>query len=214
MREFLFGDVPLSQWARPAKGTAGDAPWSTFTAAEARLQHGDRAGAIAEFTHVLSMPGLGSRQYLQAGYFLRQLGALPPEAQARALKGVVVEVARDEGLDIVAAYEDHTARSFHHSGASVIWEAPPDPAMDHFIDTLLKTGQRAVDQTGPWEGPRPPTPPRGDVRINLLTLGGMYFGQGELAVMAQDDLGGPVLRAALALMQALMARVGQTTGNQ
>jgi hypothetical protein len=48
----------------------------------------------------------------------------------------------------------------------------------------------------------------GEVRINFLTPSGLHFGQGRYQDFASDGLGGPVLAAALRLMQALIGKSG------
>ena len=106
---------------------------------------------------------------------------------------------------MVAAYADHTARYFNYSGAGVVWDIP-DQEIDQLIDRLLSLGQEIIPHIGLWEQERPPAPPVGSVRINLLTSGGLYFGQAAFADMGQDPLGGKALKAAITLMKALIAR--------
>jgi len=113
--------------------------------------------------------------------------------------------ALDRGADVLAAYEDRTARYLNFSGASVIWEQP-DTSMDGLIEELLRAGREVVARTKPWEGERPGPPSPGQARINLLTPSGLHFGQGALAALAGDALAGPVIAAATALMQALTRR--------
>ncbi len=204
VRETLFGDLPISQW--PAKAVAGDAePWVSFSRAGDHLKSGRSQEAVNLFRAVLAMPGLESRHYAQAWHFLRESGIRPDAAIAKELLGVVVEVALSEGLDIVAAYPDGTARYFNHSGAAVIWDAPDD-SLRRQIGVVLEAGKVVVDQIGPWDKPRPPAPPMGQVRINLLTPSGLHFGQGPFDALATDQLGGPVISAATELMQSLTAR--------
>ena len=79
-------------------------------------------------------------------------------------------------------------------------------AIDLRIDTVLSAERLLVRLIGPWEGPRPLLPP-GQARISLLTPGGLHFGQGPFAALSRDPLAAPVIRAAAALMQALVSRV-------
>jgi hypothetical protein len=44
------------------------------------------------------------------------------------------------------------------------------------------------------------------VRINFLTPSGLHFGQAPYQQLASDGLGGPVLAAAVRLMQALIGK--------
>lgn len=141
------------------------------------------------------MPKLESRHYVQAWHFLRESGVRPDASVAKDVFGVVVEVALPEGLDIVAAYADGTARYFNHSGAAVVWEAP-DNSLHSQIESVLRAGKVVVDQIGPWEDPRPPAPPTGQARINMLTPSGLHFGQAPFEALAADQLGGAVISTA------------------
>ena len=120
----------------------------------------------------------------------------------------MVEVALANGLDIVAAYAEGTARYFNYTGAGVVWERPDD-SLDGTIGALLEAGREVIERIGPWEEARPSAPPTGQARINLLAPGGLHFGQGGFDVLAGDPMGGPVLAAATRLMQELIARTGR-----
>jgi len=133
------------------------------------------------------------------------VGGLRPDGEAKRVYGVVVEVTMNQGLDIVAAYADHTARYFNYSGAAIVWENA-DNSLDEAIDRVLEAGGSIVHKIGPWEDVRPPAPPTGQVRVSLLTPSGLHFGQGPFNVLASDEMGGPIIAAAMRLMQALMER--------
>jgi hypothetical protein len=206
IREVLFGDEPLEKVAAYAQGLMDEHPWACFTTALQRLAEGDSQGAIAALRKVLQMSGLEVRLYLQAWHCLRTFGQFPPEDLAREIQGVVVEVALERGLDIVAAYVDDSARYINYSGAAIVWDTR-DAEIDRMVIELLAVGQSFVDVSDPWDGPRPPAPPTGSVRINLLTFGGLHFGQGSFQAISQDGLGGLALRGAFDLMQTLIAKV-------
>ena len=208
VRETLFGDMPFSDWPN-ASSTAQDAePWLSFVRARRQLGDGHPEVAKQTLRRILAVPDLESRQYLQAWHFLRGLGEHPPAGEAKRLYGVVVEVALESGLDIVAAYADGTARYFNYSGAGVVWERPDD-SLDPAIDALFDAGREVLERIGPWEGERPSAPPTGQVRISLLAPGGLHFGQGGFDVLASDSMGGPVIAAATRLMQELIAKTGR-----
>jgi hypothetical protein len=206
IREVLFGDEPLEKVASYAQGLSDDSPWVCFAAASQRLAAGDQPGAIAALKKILLVRGLEDRLYLQAWHCLRTLGQFPPTDQAHEIQGVVVEVALDRGLDIITAYADGSARYFNYSGAAIVWDVQ-DADIDRLVTELLTVGQSLVEISEPWDGPRPPAPPIGMVRINALTFGGLHFGQGSFQAISQDGLGGLALRAAFDLMQALVAKV-------
>jgi hypothetical protein len=206
IREVLFGDEPLEKVASYAQGLAGDNPWVCFAAASQRLAAGDSPGAISALKKILPIRGLEVRLYLQAWHSLRALGQFPLVDEAREIQGVIVEVALDRGLDIIAAYADGSARYFNYSGAAIVWDIH-DAEIDRLVTELLTVGQSLVEVSEPWDGPRPPAPPIGMVRINALTFEGLHFGQGSYQAVSQDGLGGLALRGAFDLMQALIAKV-------
>lgn len=204
MRDLLFGDLPADSW--PGNNSVDQEtvePWSTFVRARNQTAAGDRVAAAQSLHQILKMKDLESRHYLQAWHFLRMHGEQPSAEEAKHLYGLIVEVGMNEGADIVAAYEDHTARYYNYSGAGIVWEHPND-SLDALIDELLIAGKVVVDQIGPWEGERPPAPPTGQVRISLLVPSGLHFGQGPYEALSQDGMGGPVIAAAFGLMQALI----------
>jgi hypothetical protein len=206
IREVLFGDEPLEKVASYARDLTGESPWTLFNTASQRLAAGDSPGAIASLKKILKMKGLEARIYLQAWHCLRALGQIPPQSRARQIQGIVVEVALERGLDIIAAYADGSARYFNYSGAAVVWDEQ-DEEIDRIVTELLTAGQGIVDISEPWDGPRPAAPSVGMVRLNLLTFGGLHFGQGTFSVVSQDGLGGLALRGAFDLMQTLVAKV-------
>ena len=204
IRETLFGDMPLDQW--PAEGIPSKAfPWSSFVLARSHLAAGNKSDAVACWRQVLDHAGLEPRQYLQAWYFLRQQGQQPTPETAKQVLGVVVEVAMPNGLDLLAAYPDHSARYFNYSGAGVVWEHP-DSSLNSTIDQLLDASKQVVTKIGPWEGTRPARPPREQARLSFLTPSGLHFGQGPMAALTRDPLGGQVLQLAAELMKALIAK--------
>jgi len=205
IRDTLFGDIPLSMWPDSDDYELAVDPWRLFLRARTSLEAGNTDEAIDALKEVITTSNLESRHYLQAWSFLRSLGASPKDSVAREVYGVVVEVALEEGLDIVAGYADHTARYFNYSGAAVIWETQQEPIAG-LIDQLLKAGETVVKSIGPWEGARLPAPSSGRARINMLTPGGLYFGEAPLEVLSRDPIGAPVIQAATLLMQALISR--------
>jgi hypothetical protein len=132
IRETLFGDMPLSAWSH---GEGNVTPWAEFTQVQRHLETQDVAAATAQLRQIASLPNLESRHYLQAWNELRRLG-VKPTAEAKQLLGVVVEVGLDEGLDLLAAYADGSARYFNFSGAAVVWERP-DTSLDDHVDALF-----------------------------------------------------------------------------
>ena len=200
IRDTLFGDTPLSEWGL----SAGDMPpWSQFAAARAALAKGDQAAALAALGAVIDTPDLESRHYLVAWEALREMGVAVPATHAKQVLGVVVEVAVEKGVDLVAAYADGSARYYNYSGAGVVVDTPP-PQVRQSVANLIAAAVPVVQRIGPWDKPRPGAPTGDGVRLNFLTPSGLHFGQGSFDVLSGDPMGGPVIGAAFHLMQALM----------
>jgi len=202
MRDLLFGDAALEAW--PPRDM-DEGPFGEFTRARALLRSRDLAGATECWRRIAATPDLESRHYLQAWTFLRAHGQPPPAADAKRVLGIVVEVAMPEGLDLLAAYHDHSARYLNYSGAGVVWEHP-DTSLDPQIDIVLNHAAAVAARIGPWTGDRPPPPAPNHVRLNLLTPSGLHFGEAPVDVMSRDPLGGALFAASAALMQALIAK--------
>jgi hypothetical protein len=204
IRETLFGDMPLDQW--PPKAVApNESPWGLFVSARQHLAVGNQTDALATWRQIVETPNLEPRFYLQAWHFLRQHGQMPPPDVAKRLLGVVVEVGMPKGLDLLAAYPDHSARYYNYSGSGVVWEHP-DTSLDAAIDHLLNASRQIVARIGPWEGARPAPPQHGSARLSFLPPSGLHFGQGPMEALSRDPMAGRVLQSATVLMQTLIAK--------
>ena len=203
VRDALFADGPLESW--PVGEHADREPWATFVTARRYVAAGDIGSAVFGWQRVVGMPGLEARHYVQAWTFLRQYGVPPAPAEAKRLLGVVVEVDRGAaGLDLLAAYPERTARFYAGTGGGIAWERP-DTTLDAHIGALLDAAKAVLDRIGPWTQPRLPPPPPDHIRLNFLAPSGLHFGQAPFAVFEQDALAGPVVQAAAALLQELIA---------
>jgi hypothetical protein len=203
IRDTLFGDMPISEW--PSDSDKNIEPWGSFVRARQHLDKRDKNSAITIWKTITDTPGLEARHYLQAWHFLRQHGVNPPPEKAKTVYGVVVEVALKGGVDILAAYTDHTARYLNYSGAGVIWEHP-DTSLDAEIAALLQAGQAVANVIGPWEQARPPAPEDDNVRLNMLTPSGLHFGYGSFKSLYEEPMGRSIIDPATRLMQSLTAK--------
>lgn len=201
VRETLFGDLPMDRWP---DGPADAFPWSAFAAARADAAEGRTAAAVGHWREILDRPGLESRHYLQAWHYLHRHGQHPPPESAKQMLGVVVEVGLPQGLDVLAAYADRSARYYNFSGSGVVWERP-NGSLDAAVEQLLAAGAGLAAQIGPWEEARPPAPGAGQVRLTVLTPSGPHFGQGPMDAFQKHPLAAPVLQASTALLRALTA---------
>ncbi|MEO6546642.1 MAG: hypothetical protein ABIN94_01530 [Ferruginibacter sp.] len=197
-RDMLFGDLPLSYWGAV---NCKDVPWSLFKEVKKSVEKGRKNKAISILTEIINMPGLESRQYLQAYHFLNEL----QESDGTDIKilGVVVEVSMPQGNDTLAVYADHSARYYNFSGKSIIWEHP-DESIDAMIDSILTKSVNTVAQIGPWKDVRPNPPGKEMARINFLTSHGLHFGEASQQVLFNDPLAGAIMYDMVKLMNTLI----------
>ncbi len=202
IREVLFGDRQIEQWC------GSGMPWELFSKANEEISRGNNDIAIETLKEIIKLDGLESRHYIQAWYFLRMLGVTPEKKFGSKVYGVVIEVSLDGGLDILAAYEDCSARYFNYSGAAIIWDKPDD-SLNEIITNLITKSQTVVDMIGPWDKERPKPPVKGNVRLNFLTPLGLHFGEGPFNLLYNDPMGGAVIIAGTELMQKLIEKSGK-----
>lgn len=175
-----------------AGGEKAGGVWATLLAEDARP---DALRGIAEDTAQESRLRVLAYNRLRA-----KKEAVPPGK----LLGVIVEVALDEGLDVLAAFPDGRVRYINHSGRMSVFEASP-PEVDAAVRRLLAASEPAVSRIGPWDRARLPPPSRGMIRMTFLVSDGLYFGEGPLEDMQREPMGGPIVAASLALLQAVTA---------
>lgn len=204
-REALFGDMPITAWPGPDSG-ADLFPWTAFVQARGHLAAGDTQAAIRCWLQVAEATGEETLHTAQAWHFLRAHGHSPPPEKAKQVLGTVLEYGLEGGLDLVAAYTDHNARYYNHSGRACIWLEGGDGSLNERIDALLAASAEVVRVIGPWDQERPAAPPQGAVRISFITPSGLHFGQGRMDSFARDPMAGPVIYAAFQLMQGLMEK--------
>jgi hypothetical protein len=147
-----------------------------------------------------------SRVRILSCNWLRQRSlAVPP----KVLLGVVVEVALDGGLDVLAAYSDGRIRYINRAGRMTIFEAAHVPVSEN-AKSLLTASKNVVARLGPWGKPRLPPPGRGNARLTFLVSDGLYFGEGRFSDMQRDPIGGSIIQIATALLTTIV----QTTTSQ
>lgn len=200
IRDTLFGDLPMIHWPG---GDANGMPWDLFRQARDLRDLDQEAKAASLLRQVIDTPGLEARHYLQAWHFLRQGGAQP--GSPVELYGMVVEVAMEQGVDLLAVYADGSVRYYNYSGSGIVWDIP-DEEIGSKINILLQQGRQIIQQIGPWQGDRPQPPAAGKARLNMLTSHGLYFGEAPQMALFNDPLAGPTMYAMLDMMQTLIRR--------
>ncbi len=73
------------------------------------------------------------------------------------------------------------------------------------MDRLLEAGHAAAMRLGLWESPRRRGVAQDMVRMTFLTPAGIYFGEGPMSAMMQDEIGQAVFSRGVELMTALAA---------
>lgn len=121
----------------------------------------------------------------------------------KELLAVIVEVGLDLGLDVLASFSNGTARYINQTGKMIIWETTTDETANELTKKLFSDSQVIVNQIGPWDKPRKPHPAKGNVRLSFLVSDGLYFGEGSIDVLFNDQMASPALTSATHLMQYL-----------
>lgn len=201
LRNVLFGNLPAEQWLGDKKGM----PWSLFWEAYHQdVNKKDKEAAVKAYKKIVDMPGLETRHYLQAWYFLRKLGVNPPPEIARNVYGMVVDVFLKTGSEVVACYADHRARYINYQGRGIYWEAP-DSSLNEKMDALLKAGVGPAQNKAFDENLAPPKEIDA-VQISILTPSGIPFGMGTFEGWSKDPMGGPIVLAAGELLNGLVEK--------
>lgn len=104
----------------------------------------------------------------------------------KELLAVIVEVGLDNGLDVLASFNDGTARYINQTGRILIWEMTNEKSNELTQDLFIKS-QNIVNQIGVWDNARQPAPAKGNVRITFLVSDGLYFGEGPIDVLFNDQ---------------------------
>ena len=121
----------------------------------------------------------------------------------KELLAVIVEVGLDNGLDVLASFNNGTARYINHTGKILIWETIADEKANEITNLLFENSQNIVNQIGVWDKARRPQPTKGNLRITFLVSDGLYFGEGPINVLFSDPLASPALITATELMKYL-----------
>lgn len=136
------------------------------------------------------------------------LAAIGEPTENKQLLGVIVEVDLPGGLDVIAAFRDGTARYINYSGKLIVWETETSESAK-LIKQLFDNSQEVVNRIGPWGKERLPFPANNKVRLSFLVSDGLYFGEGPFDFLQKDQMGGPVISSAAALMNFLIDHAGK-----
>lgn len=149
--------------------------------AAAQRGAGNLVEAKAAARHLLSAKE--TRTHIEAWTVLRELGETPPASQAEEVLGVVVELALDEGVVIIAGFSDGAARYFFSRGGGVIGDNMPE-SVKQAAKSLTQTAAPLARTMA--TGVRRELPANKHVRVTLLTPSGMHA-----AEVADDSIRDP-----------------------
>ena len=131
----------------------------------------------------------------------------------KEILAVIVEVGLENGLDVLASFNNGTARYINQTGKILIWETT-DETSNKLTNELFLISQDIVNKIGAWDKPRRPYPTKGNVRITFLVSDGLYFGEGPISVLFKDPLASPALLKATELMKYLTEKSLETNKQQ
>ena len=210
IRETLYSNASLGPLISRIKDDSKTIfPWSNFVEANQAMKKNDNAKAMNLLKQVVDANGLDTRIYLQAWHTLVSLGEFPPESTRGQIQGAVIENHMDQGLDIVAAFADHSARYWNYSGTGIVWDAR-DPKIDEVIDNLFYVNQQIMKRIGIGLRDTPHIPPKGNIRIFLMAYDGSCVGEGTYDFLYNDEMGKYAINTAYGLMMTLMDKQKQS----
>ena len=136
---------------------------------------------------------------------LRKLGQ--PVTPKRLL-GVIIEVPLSAGLDVLAAYSESGVRYLNQSGKLAFYEGVD--SLQPLVRKLFAALAPLIQQIAATDQPRRPPPTGTSARLTFLVSDGLYFGEGPMAALQRDALGGLVIAQGVELLQASVALAGKS----
>lgn len=162
----------------------------------------------ADLQRVIDDSTLDARLRILALNTRRSMGQAPAE---KVLLGVIVEVALEGGLDVLASFRDGKARYINQSGKVLIWDTITDTRANELTADLFAKSEPIIGQIGPSDKPRKPHPFAGSARITFLVSDGRYFDEAQGETLFDDSIAGPALTTATQLMQYLISKAGSSS---
>ena len=203
LRKTLYTNASLDPFVA---GLSDDArsvfPWCNFVAANEALKADNKESAISELKEIVGAQGLETRTRLQAWHTLVSLGVMPVDTLRGYTQGVFIENHTSQGLEIVAAYSDYSARYWNPSGGGVIWDAR-DPEIDKLIFNLLSVGFDISKRIGVGLRDTLPVPEKGTIRIFIMAYDGSTVGEQRYEQLSKEPMGRVAIDAGSKLIQGL-----------
>jgi hypothetical protein len=203
LRKTLYTNASLDPFlARLTDEAKSVFPWRNFIAANEALKADNKEKAIAELKEIVAVEGLETRIRLQTWHTLVSLGEMPVDTLRGYTQGVVMENHNAQGLEIVAAYSDYSARYWNNMGGGVIWDTR-DPEIDKLIFNLLSVGFDISKRIGVGLRDALPVPELGNLRIFIMAYDGSTVGEQTYAYLSKDPMGRMAIDAGTKLIKAL-----------
>ena len=116
--------------------------------------------------------------------------------------GTIMEVPVNRGYDVLAFYSDNRARYYNYSGKAIIYEGGRD-TIDDAIERANSVSIQVCNRIGPWDKERLAKPNGNIWRFTFLISDGLYFGQGPLDALNNDEMAAAMIRSGAEVMKAL-----------
>ena len=159
--------------------------------------------SVADLQKIIDDPSADPRAKVLAYNKQVSKGHIPA---VKELLAVIVEVGLEDGLDVLASFQNGTARYINHSEKILVWETADDATATNLTNVLFEKSQAIIKQIGPWNKSRRPNPTTGNLRMTFLVSDGLYFGEGPIDTLFNDPMAGPALAKATELMQYLAVK--------
>ena len=200
--ELLFCDQTLDDLLTSLdKEAAPDGAWTLLSKAAEHVRQGEVGRAVEVLLEVARNPKMETRILLWSWAALRCLGAYPKSYEADDIKGVVIQVPMESGVDVLAAYVDGTARYVNHSGKAIVSEIT-DASITAIIRKLFES---CKDLRGVVAAASPNHSVKDLVRVTLLTFNGNRFAEASMQSLASSPIN-QVLSVGAELMANLIKR--------
>jgi len=200
--ELLFADQTLDELlVSPDEETFPEEVCGLLARAAEHIRQGEKARAARILLEITANPNMETRMLLWSWAALRRLDVHPQYPDEDVIKGVVIQVPIENGVDVLAAYSDGTARYVNHSGKVIVWDIP-DASITSIIYKLLEcskslrgaVAKASVDHSV-----------SGLVRVTLLTFKGNLFAEASMQSIASSPIN-QVLAMGAELMTNLIKR--------
>jgi hypothetical protein len=202
-KALLFGNQNLEDLAidveTPSQRVSASA-LKQLVNAQSYLRQNNEEKAIKCLESICVSTEAGTRLKLWSWFNLRRFNILSEGSDGAIVRGVVLEVRVEGGIDLLAVYEDKSARYLNYTGKLIAWDLS-DGEIDSLCKNILIVANRMMEVSTKdyTEGPQVSL-----LRVTLLTFNGAYRIEGNPntstpgnAILGQLFKGGAMLMNAL-----------------